>query len=247
METVCETSADAVGLVEEAGRDLAEGDPGRGLAGRRPLEHRAGVLVAVLLHADEVGVAGPRTGQRLVARDLLLGVDVVGRGIRLVADGLGAHHRRPLRPLAVADAHRDRATPGSARGGHRRGTRPRPARTSSARRGHSPGAGGTGRPRRSSRRPRPPPGGPRSWRRVRARATHRPSTNATCPDPPTRSAPPPTRPLRGTAGLGRDRRLAQSSGRTCTTREMSRPSSIHGPKAMSSLREPRRRTRRTSP
>ena len=44
-----------------------ERDAGRGLAGAGPLEHRPGVVEAVLLHADEVGVARPRAGQRGVA------------------------------------------------------------------------------------------------------------------------------------------------------------------------------------
>ena len=215
---------------------------------RGALEHRARVLVAVLLHADEVGVAGARTGQRLVARDLLLRVDVVGRGIRLVADGLGAHHGRPTSATRCCRCAARRASPGSARGGGRRGTRPRPARTSSAPRGRSRGAGGTGRPARSFAPTSTPAGrpsimatsaGPCDSPAVNQRSMPR-SSHAVPPCPrPARSAGPPA-----SVGAGG---LRQSSGRTCTTREMSRPSSIHGPKAMSSLREPRRRTRRTSP
>ena len=45
---------------EEAAGDRAGGDAGGGLAGAGPLEHVADVVVAVLLGADEVGVAGPR-------------------------------------------------------------------------------------------------------------------------------------------------------------------------------------------
>ena len=41
-------------------------DPGGGLAGAGPLEHVAGVVEAVLLHPDEVGVAGARLAQRLL-------------------------------------------------------------------------------------------------------------------------------------------------------------------------------------
>ena len=38
----------------------ARRDPRRGLAGARPFEHVAGVVEAVLLHPDQVGVAGAR-------------------------------------------------------------------------------------------------------------------------------------------------------------------------------------------
>ena len=46
-------------LGEEQLGQRAGGDAGRGLPGAGPLEHVAGVVEAVLLHADEVGVAGP--------------------------------------------------------------------------------------------------------------------------------------------------------------------------------------------
>ena len=90
---------DADRLAEERLRDGAEGDPGRGLPGAGPLQHGAGVVEAVLLHAGEVGVAGPRAGQRGVAGlpGQHVGVDRVGR-----------HDRRPLRPLGVAHLDRDR-------------------------------------------------------------------------------------------------------------------------------------------
>ena len=100
--------ADAVGLLQEPRGHLAEGHPGRGLAGRGALEHRARVVEGVLLHADQVGVARPRPGERPVAGDLLLGVDVVGRGERVGVDRVGAHHRLPLGPLRVADPDGDR-------------------------------------------------------------------------------------------------------------------------------------------
>ena len=95
----------ADGLLEEVGRHPAERDAGRGLAGGRALEDRAGLVEVVLLHADEVGVAGPRTGQRGVAgqRLELDGVDRVGR-----------HDLLPLRPLGVADLDGDRAALGLA-------------------------------------------------------------------------------------------------------------------------------------
>ena len=75
----------------------AGGDAGRGLPGAGPLEHVAGVVEAVLLHADEIGVT--RAG--LVER--LLG------GARR-----GRHLLLPLRPLGVVDHDRDRRAEGEA-------------------------------------------------------------------------------------------------------------------------------------
>ena len=86
-------------LAEERAREGAERDAGRRLAGARALEDRARLVEAVLLHADEVGVAGPRAGQRGAAAAGLVGE----------LDRLGAHHLDPLGPLGVADAQRDRA------------------------------------------------------------------------------------------------------------------------------------------
>ena len=103
---------DAVGLLEEPGGHLPERDARRGLAGRGPLEHRPGVVERVLLHADEVGVPRARPGERPVAGDLLLGVDVVGRSQRVGVDRVGAHHGLPLRPLGVADPDGDRRPQG---------------------------------------------------------------------------------------------------------------------------------------
>ena len=54
-------------LVQERLGHRAERDPGRGLPGAGPLQHRPRVVEAVLLHADQVGVPGPRPGQRRVA------------------------------------------------------------------------------------------------------------------------------------------------------------------------------------
>ena len=73
-------------LRERAGRDAR-----RGLTRRGALEHVAGVVEAVLLHADEIGVAGPRLAE------LLLG-----------HPGSGRHLFLPLRPLGVVDHDRDR-------------------------------------------------------------------------------------------------------------------------------------------
>ena len=78
--------ADADGLLEERRGHRAERHPGGGLAGAGPLEHRAGLVEAVLLHADQVGVAGTRTGQRGVA----------GQPLELVrVDRVGGHHLSP--------------------------------------------------------------------------------------------------------------------------------------------------------
>ena len=85
---------DAERLAEERLRHRAQRHPGRGLAGAGALEHRPRVVEAVLLHAGEVGVAGPRAGQRRVA-----GLP----GEHLGVDRVGGHDRRPLGPLGVAD------------------------------------------------------------------------------------------------------------------------------------------------
>ena len=90
------------------GRRVTEGDPRGGLPGRGPLEHRAGVGEAVLLHPDEVGVPGPRPGQRGVAGDLLGRADVTGGGERVVVDRVRAHDGPPLRPFGVAHPDRHR-------------------------------------------------------------------------------------------------------------------------------------------
>ena len=90
---------DAEGLAEELAGDGAGRDAGGGFAGAGPLEYRSGVVEFVLEHAGIVGVAGPRPGQRRVARDFEF------RGV----DGVGGHHGLPLRPLGVADLDGDRA------------------------------------------------------------------------------------------------------------------------------------------
>ncbi len=93
-------------LAQERAGDRARGDAGGGLAGAGPLQHRPGVVEAVLEHARVVGVAGPRPGQRRVARRL------VGQLSRV--DRVGGHHGFPLRPLGVADLDGDRAAQGDA-------------------------------------------------------------------------------------------------------------------------------------
>jgi hypothetical protein len=82
-------------LGEERLRQGAGRDAGRGLAGARPFEHVAGVVEAVLLHADEVGVARAGLMERLLGR---------ARCRR--------HLFLPLRPLGVVDHDRDRRPEG---------------------------------------------------------------------------------------------------------------------------------------
>ena len=90
---------DAERLDEQLPGHLAERDPGGGLPRAGPLEDGPGVGVAELLHARQVGVAGPRPGQRGVAR---LPVEF------LPGDRVGRHHRLPLGPLGVTDPDGDR-------------------------------------------------------------------------------------------------------------------------------------------
>ena len=92
-------------LLEQVLGDHAERDPGRGLPGAGALQDRPGIGVAVLLHPGQVGVPRPGAGQRSVAG---LAFEE-GR-----VDGVGRHHRLPLRPLAVADPDRHRAAQGQA-------------------------------------------------------------------------------------------------------------------------------------
>ena len=92
-------------MAEDLGADLGEeqlgqragGDARRGLPGAGPLEHVAGVVEAVLLHADEVGVAGAGLVEGLLG------------GARR-----GRHLLLPLRPLGVVDDDRDRRAEGEA-------------------------------------------------------------------------------------------------------------------------------------
>ncbi len=83
---------------EEAAGQRAGRDAGGGLAGAGPLEHVADVGVAVLLGADQVGVAGPRQ------------VDLVD----LRVDRPGVHPLLPVGVVAVGDEDRDRAAEGAA-------------------------------------------------------------------------------------------------------------------------------------
>ena len=87
------------GVAEHRGAELSEEGLGQrtrrhacgGLASRRALEHVTGVVEAVLLHADEVGVAGPRGREDLGGRP-----------------GCGGHLLAPALPLGVLDLDRHR-------------------------------------------------------------------------------------------------------------------------------------------
>ena len=71
---------DAVRLAQVLPGHLAQGDPGRGLPGAGPLQYGAGIVVAVLLHPGQIGVAGTGPGERGVAGQVvkLLGRNGVG-------------------------------------------------------------------------------------------------------------------------------------------------------------------------
>ena len=171
--TVWETMPHPDGLLEEPRRDRAERDPGRGLPRRGPLEHRPRVVEAVLAHPDQVGVPGPRPGQRGVARPLEL---------RRVVHRVRGHDVDPLGPLGVGDLEGDRPALGHAVAHAARGSAARPPRSSSGPRGRSRADAGPAPRARRPRRPAPRPAGPRGCRPARGRATRPRSTSAAqCP------------------------------------------------------------------
>ena len=91
---------DAEDLAEQPPGHLAERHPRGRLPRAGPLQHRPGVGVPELLHPGQVGVTGPRPGQRRVP-----GLAVQRRRVHRV----GRHDRLPLRPFGVRDPDRDRA------------------------------------------------------------------------------------------------------------------------------------------
>ena len=105
MPTTWLTTSDADGLPQERCGDRAQRHARGGLACAGPLQDGAGVVEAVLLHAGEIGVPG-----RGRVSGALRAWPAKDRGVDLV----GGHDRRPLRPLGVADLHRDRAALGAA-------------------------------------------------------------------------------------------------------------------------------------
>jgi hypothetical protein len=89
---------DVCGLGQERLRHCAECDAGGRLARAGPFEDRTGVVEAVFLHADEIGVARARPGERGGAAEA---------GELRRVDRIGRHDRLPFGPLGVADPHGD--------------------------------------------------------------------------------------------------------------------------------------------
>ena len=129
---------------EEAAGERAGGDAGRGLAGAGALEHVADVGVAVLLGADQVGVARARQ------------VDLVDLA------------PRPARGSSAPPSWRSRGwrrgrrsgCRGCGRGARRSGSRPSRSRSSSGRRGRGRAGGAPCRGRAPRGRARGPAGMP---------------------------------------------------------------------------------------
>ena len=99
-------------LAQQRLRDRAGGDVDRGVPRARALERVADVLVAVLEHAGEVGVAGPRQRHRLrpLPRRLALGRPRVHPPlpVLVIAVADDERERRPERaPVAEAGEHLD--------------------------------------------------------------------------------------------------------------------------------------------
>jgi hypothetical protein len=86
-------------LTQEGAGHRAQRGAGGGLTRAGPLEHRPGVVEAELLHAGEVGVAGPGPGERFVAGE---------PGEHVGVHRVRGHDLLPLGPLGVVDPHRDR-------------------------------------------------------------------------------------------------------------------------------------------
>ena len=82
--------------------DRAEGDACGRLAGGGAFEHGPGVVEAVLVHSHEVRVPGPRLRQGFVSRDFAGVSRARVPGQLGGVDGVGGHHRAPLRPFGVA-------------------------------------------------------------------------------------------------------------------------------------------------
>ena len=100
-------------LAQQRFRDRSRGDDDRGVPRTRPLERVAHVLVAVLLHPGEIGVAGPRQRHRLrpLPGRLALGRPRVHppEPVLVVAVADDERERRPQRsPVAEAGEHLDR-------------------------------------------------------------------------------------------------------------------------------------------
>src|SRR5690606_37849878 len=92
-------------LAEELAGDFTQGDARGGLAGAGALQDRAGFVIAVLLHAHEVGVPRPGAGQGGVARHPF---ELLG------GHGVGGHDFLPFGPFGVAHLDRHRPAEGAA-------------------------------------------------------------------------------------------------------------------------------------
>jgi hypothetical protein len=87
-------------LLEQTARDGSGGDARRRLSRRRTLEDVARVLTIVLEDAGEVGVARPHARDGAAAQ----------RALRIAFARCGVHDRLPVRPVTIADEHRDGPT-----------------------------------------------------------------------------------------------------------------------------------------
>ena len=134
-------------LAEERLRHRAGRDVHRRVPRRRPLERVADVVEPVLLHAGEVGVAGPRQRDRLRALSLRARPRAA-TGSSPTSSSCGRGCGRRARAACRA----------CARDGGPRAPRPRPSRSAGAASGRSPAGAGAGR-RRSPSRSRTSPAG----------------------------------------------------------------------------------------
>ena len=92
---------DTEGLAQEGAGDRSGRDPRSGFPGAGAFEHRAGVVESIFEHAGVIGMPGSRPGQWGVAGPAF-GLQLGG------IDGVGGHHRLPLRPFGVPDLNSDR-------------------------------------------------------------------------------------------------------------------------------------------
>src|SRR5579859_582111 len=88
-------------FMEQTTAHSGRGHPRGGLAGGRAFEDVTGVFAIVFQNASEIRMTRARTSYRAAAE---------GRGI--VGAGSGVHHILPVRPVAIADQHRDRRAEG---------------------------------------------------------------------------------------------------------------------------------------
>ena len=80
-------------LLKELLGDFTQSHAGGGLAGAGTLEHRTGIVEAILAHAGQIGMARTRTAQRRIATFTR----------QIAVEGIGAHYFGPLGPFGVGD------------------------------------------------------------------------------------------------------------------------------------------------